>query len=68
MVILYLTDIVSQMTKLNSSTKFQFQAKKMLAAYQNIFLGFAFNVIHADFFPLAFQKECKKYTLSIKYV
>ena len=47
------------MTKLNSSTKFQFQAKKMLAAYQNIFLGFAFNVIHADFFPLAFQKECK---------
>ena len=59
MVILYLTDIVSWMTKLNSSTKFQFQAKKMLAAYQNIFLGFALNVIHADFFPLASQKNVR---------
>ena len=67
MVILYLTDIVSWMTKLNTSTKFQFQAKKMLAAYQNIFLGFALNAIHADFFPLEFQSEYKKYILQLNW-
>ena len=55
------------MTKLNSSTKFQFQAKKMLAAYQNIFLGFALNAIHADVFPLEFQSEYKKYILQLNW-